>query len=174
MKNSIFLSVVGLVVVLGMAGSVYAEGNTSTKKNVAKIETKCEVINKKIDAEVKNYTARKDLHIQTFTRMVERWTSLSARLKSKGYDTTILDKDLSTLGGMVSKLSSSYQEFVSNIEATKKADCETGIKDFRKNLLGSRTGLKQFKSQVDAIWKFIQNNIKKDLTSLKDQKVTIK
>ncbi len=174
MKNNIFLLMIGLVVVLGMAGSVYAEENTSTKRVKAKIETKCEVVNKKIDAEVKNYTARKDLHIQTFTRMLERWTGLSTRLKSKGYDTAILEKDLLVLRGMVSELSSSYQEFVSGIEMTKKVDCETGIKDFKKNLLGSRTGLKQFKGQVDAIWKFIQNNIKKDLSSLRDQKETTK
>lgn len=187
MKKSLMVSLAVICLSLSLVGSAFAEENESSRsgnwadrikakfeqkkeKVEARIETKCEKVNKRIDTEVRNYTARKDLHIQNFTRMIERWTAMSARLKTKGYDTTTLDNDLSTLSGMVTKLSTSYQEFVASVDATKKTDCESGIRDFRKNLLGSRTELKQFKDQVDGIWKFIKDNIRKDLVALKDQK----
>ena len=136
----------------------------------AKSDVKCSVITSKLNARIKNLNARKDIHIEVYTRMSTRLTKLVADLDAKGgYDTAKVKSDIKALNTKIAKLKADYATFVAKIEATKNLDCADAEGKFKDSLKDSKGGLEAVRLESKDIKDFYQNTVKPDVQALRKQ-----
>lgn len=132
-------------------------------------QTRCQIIGLRLDQTVKNYETRKDIHVLEYTRLYDRLVAVSANLATKGANVTQLNTDLATLNSMISKLSTDYQAFITNLSTNKDQACTLTLEQLKANLANVRTQLQSFRTQSKAIHDFIQNVVRKDLLALRQE-----
>ncbi len=134
-------------------------------------ENKCEAVTNHINARINNLNTRRDNHIEVYQSAHTRWVELAARLKTKGYDTSKLEADLSILETMVTQLSDDYKKFLDEAQASLTVDCTASTDQFRSKVTAAKQELATFRVRAKQVHDFIKNTIKSDLRALRQQAV---
>ncbi len=130
-------------------------------------QTRCQIITLRLDQTLKNYQTRKDIHVMEYKRLYDRLVALSSTLAAKGDDTTQLQVDLTTLNGMIIKLTTDYQAFINDLTSSKTQACTLTLDQVKTNLAAARAKLQDFRAQSKAIHDFIKNTVRKDLLTIR-------
>jgi len=136
-------------------------------------EKRCNRITEFIDKRIQTYDENKTKHIENHQKIVSKITTLMNSLNGKGFDTTQLQNDLNTLNQMVNSFAIKYNQFINTLRTAKTLGCGDSEEDFKQMMEQSRTELKFARDEAQAIWKFINTTIRKDLNDLKVQKLNV-
>lgn len=146
--------------------SSFAEDVNNTPKN----GVRCEAVTSRISERVSRYDEGKVRRVNAYNNMVDRLTKLSANLKTKGFTTTTLDSDITTLKGKIAKFEADYASFIAKLKETQGFACGKSDGEFRDKLRESKELLPILRSDAQDIRQYFVNTIKVDIKAIRDQK----
>lgn len=176
---SIFL--VSGVLILGTPVLSHAEDSTvgETQKTAAESrkaamkdlkDKKCELITSRVDERVGKFDNNKGLHQQQYAKLKERLSNLITKLNEKGYDTSKLSSDLSTLNSKIEKFGTDYKTFTDKLKESRTYVCGASEGQFKTKLEEAKDLLKVVKQDSVDVRNYFKNTIKPDLQDLKNQR----
>lgn len=133
------------------------------------IETKCKAIETKISNKLATFDNRKAFHIKIYQNVRTRVNNVVNKWTGRGYDTTKLKADLTTLDTMIKDATSLYTAHIEDLRATQTYACGKSQGEFVSQLNTSRKSFTTFNQKLAEIRNFIKTTIVPDLTALKDQ-----
>ena len=178
-KTTLFLTLAGFLLLSAGSALALNPGDLKPIKNPqinpvifgAMTKDKCEKAVAKVADRLTKVEQYREAHMKAYNNLVDRITSLIARLKLKGYDATKLEGDFTVLKDKVQKFSDDYAVCKSKIEELKSWDCANKFSEFKDKLKANRQCLKTVHQDSKDIRGYYFSNIKPDIKAIRQQKV---
>jgi chromosome segregation ATPase len=139
-------------------------------KKEAKISQVCTNTSKMIDTRISRFDTNKKKHVENYTKMKTALQQLITKLKAKGFDTSKLETDLTTLGDKITKFGTDYAAYIAKLGETKNFTCGQSQGEFKTALDTARDSLKTVNQDAVDIRNFYQTTVRPDIEALKAQK----
>jgi len=144
-----------------------AEAAVRDTVSPTKIENRCEIITARVDLILSRYAAHKVRYDERFQKVSEKLTALIPVLKTKGYDTTKLEADLTQLNQYREQFKTSYQDYINHLNQSKTLACGNSEGAFKAEIEAARTDLQKVRELSLQIRLYIIETIKPDLQASK-------
>lgn len=131
-------------------------------------QTTCNNKKNKIQTRIDNFTARKEEHLETYTKLKDRLALKIEDWKNMGYDVEQLEEDAVQLQDKVQKYSNDFSSYIKELNDVLDLACEDAD-DYKDALQEARDALKEVRDDVRDIRQFYQNTIRPHILALRDQ-----
>ncbi|MCX6806576.1 MAG: hypothetical protein NT135_00415 [Candidatus Berkelbacteria bacterium] len=135
-----------------------------------KIEDKCASIQAKIANKITKFDSSKEKHVSAYNNLKDRITKFIKKFDEKGYDTSKIKTDLTTLNGKIDKFTKDYSTYINKLRETQTLACGHSEGQFKDTLVEAKKLLKIVHQDASDIRKYYRTEIRKDMTDLKKQK----
>lgn len=139
-----------------------------------RIQAKCIAAQTPLSTVKGHVVSMEKSRVNVYAGVLDKFTSLSEKLKNKGVDTTEFDADIATLKTKVDTLNTdmaAYKQAVSDLVAM---DCKTDPEGFKASLETARASLLKLKTDSEAIKAYVKDTIKPLLATIRSQLETDK
>lgn len=130
---------------------------------------KCTAIQTRIETKITTFDNGNKQNLNAYTNLVAHLNQLESKLVTKGYNTTQLKVDITTLNGKVNTYTDSYGAFITQLKNTQNYACGHSQGDFVSNLASARSLMAKSRSNDIDIRNFYRNVIRADLLAIKSQ-----
>jgi len=144
-----------------------------TKKEEIKatnLEKRCEKVGELVTKRIEIFEKTKTNHAENYDKLSTRLADIVAKLTAKGFDTTKLTTDISTLNTMVSEYKAKYALFVTELKATQTLVCTAEAPvSYKEKLDQSKEMLQELRTMREEIRNFYLTVIREDIKVIRQQ-----
>jgi hypothetical protein len=156
-----------------------AKRKTELKTRIAtsektRIQGKCVAAQTPLSTVKGHVTSMEKSRANVYANVIEKFNTLSEKLKNKGVDTTEFDADIATLKTKVDTLNTDLATYKQAVTDLVAMDCKTDPEGFKASLETARASLLKLKTDSDAIKAYIKDTIKPLLVTIRAQLETDK
>jgi len=138
-----------------------------TNAEKLKIQNKCKAAQGLVSSVSGRVKGLETSRSQSYDNMVARLTDLSAKLKAKNADTTVLDADIVALQAKVTTFSTDLAAYKVTVGDLADMDCKTDPEGFKAALTAARAAQETVHKDAQAIRTYVKDTIKPVLSSIR-------
>ncbi|MCA9381659.1 hypothetical protein KC678_05315 [Candidatus Dojkabacteria bacterium] len=131
-------------------------------------QSRCQRVTERIDVLAQKYNQHKERYAIRYRAIYNRISNLITTLEEDGYDTTVLQQDLSELDSLVVNFSSGTEDLVTEVAALKQYACDGDRDGFSSSKQKIQSQIENLRTIASDIKELVTVQIKSDLQSLQN------
>ncbi len=132
-------------------------------------ESRCNLVNGKIDNLLSGYEERKERHIQRYNGIQQNVAELITKLQEEGIDTTNLENDLAQLQVLIEEFRTYIESSMERLRAARTQTCGDDQSQFRAEVEAARGELLKAREVALEIRTFVFDVLRPDIQTIRDQ-----